>query len=76
MIAVSRHKRWSWGVASSSQIPDDWDSPSDLGTNCPSGSDEFLSVIDPNDLPEPTLSDDVHGDDKSQDSQRQFILPY
>ncbi|CAI6093060.1 unnamed protein product, partial [Clonostachys chloroleuca] len=76
MIAVSRHKRWSWGVASSSQIPDDWDSPSDLGTNCPSGSDEFLSVIDPNDLPEPTLSDDDHGDDKSQDSQRQFILPY
>uniref|UniRef100_A0A8H7NHZ8 AAA+ ATPase domain-containing protein n=1 Tax=Bionectria ochroleuca TaxID=29856 RepID=A0A8H7NHZ8_BIOOC len=76
MIAVSRHKRWSWGVASSSKVPDDWDSPSDLGTNCPSGSDEFSSVIDPNDLPEPTPSDVDHGDDESQDSQRQFILPY
>ncbi|CAH0026191.1 unnamed protein product [Clonostachys rhizophaga] len=76
MIAVSRHKRWSWGVANSSQVPDDWDSPSDLGTNCPSGSEEFVSVIDSNDLPEPPPSDDDYGDDESQDSQRQFILPY
>ncbi|CAH0055189.1 unnamed protein product [Clonostachys solani] len=63
MMAVSRRKRWSWGAAGPSKDPDDWDSPSDLGTNCPSGSDDFLSVIDPNYVPEPTPNDQDRGDD-------------
>ncbi|VUC27042.1 unnamed protein product [Clonostachys rosea] len=64
MTAISRERRWGWGVTGGKHDPGGWDSSSDIGTNCPSGSEDFRSVIDASDLSEanPNGADDSSDD--------------